>query len=94
MRRITQNTISDRIFGIRQDRQGVAVVGIARCMTVLLVLLSKRGRAHFGRKLHALEAWLSAGLMPSELIGWQPPSRQCVAPAYPVRVEAVNGGRC
>ena len=61
MRRMTQSTITDRIFGIRQDRQAVAVVGNARRMTGLLRLWGKRTLCHYRRYHHALLAWFSAG---------------------------------
>jgi hypothetical protein len=94
MRRITQNTISDRVLGIRRDRQGIAVVSVARCMTVLLGFLCKHAGRHFGQKYYAFAAWISAWMLSSEAFRWQQPSRQFAALACPAPVEVVSAQRC
>ena len=52
MRRITQNTITDRFFGIYQEITGTADLGTRRCMVLVRLLrqflLGKRHWSHAG----------------------------------------------
>ncbi len=80
MRRINQNTITDRIFGDCQDCQAVTVVVSTRRLTVLLCLWGKRTLRHYCRKIHAISAWNSARPMATEQISCpaQHAAAQCV----------------
>jgi hypothetical protein len=97
MRRITQNTITDRIFGNRQDRQAVNVVGNARGITVALRLWSKRPLGHDRRAYHgmtsaAMSCHAAYAAAADWVRGWVvgPKSAFC-CPAF---VELTADGRC
>ena len=91
MRRNTQNTITDRVLGIRRDRQGIAVVSVARCMSVLLGLLFKHAACHCARMRQAGSAWASAWPTSVRPFGREPVATLTVV--RPVPVETVVGGR-
>ena len=94
MRRMTQSTITDRIFGTCQDRQAIAVVGNVRRMTGLLRLWGKRTLCHDRWYYHALLAWCSARLTATEPISRQSHWRHAAAWSRLAFVEAVASGRC
>jgi hypothetical protein len=92
MRHNTQSTITDRVLGIRRDRQGIAVVSVGRCMTVLLGVFSKRAVGHMARQPHAGSAWGSA--WPTSFGPMGPEQPRLFAALCPAPVEALGCGRC
>lgn len=92
MRCQTQNPITDRIFGTRQDGRGIDVRAAARMVTVCRRLLGKRMTCQLAWHHPVQRAWHAAAMAVERLHRWAEPGLVPASyrPSYVVAVVRVR----